>query len=178
MTPTQDFPSQLTDPHSVDEEEIDTQCDELRKKLLDEMEKKLKGGGPGPLRKNLKSYQVHELADAKIKESEKLRQAFRISKDYEEGSHWRKQEERLKKALERESMPEEDKEAEGKTERNVDRRARARDWDRDKEGDVKMERDGDRRDRGRDWESDEDEKDGRRRRDERDDRRRDDRDRR
>lgn len=48
-------------------------------------------------------HQIHELADAKIKESERLRQALKISKDYEEGSHWRKQEERLKKALEREA---------------------------------------------------------------------------
>lgn len=46
-------------------------------------------------------HQVHELADAKIKESERLRQALKISKDYEEGSHWKKQEERLKKGLER-----------------------------------------------------------------------------
>ena len=36
-----------------------------------------------------------------IKESERLRKALNISKDYEEGSHWRKQEERMKKALER-----------------------------------------------------------------------------
>jgi hypothetical protein len=42
----------------------------------------------------LKSHQVHELARAKIDESEKLRKALGISKDYEEGSHWRKQEER------------------------------------------------------------------------------------
>ncbi|KAK4214543.1 putative pre-mrna-splicing factor cwc21 protein, partial [Rhypophila decipiens] len=93
----------------VDEEEIEKQCDELRQKLLAEMERKQNGrpgaGGPGPLRKNLKMYQVHELAEAKIKESERLRQALRISKDYEEGSHWRRQEDRLKKALERESGP-------------------------------------------------------------------------
>lgn len=37
---------------------------------------------------------MHELAKAKIEESEKLRRALGISKDYEEGSHWKKQEER------------------------------------------------------------------------------------
>lgn len=35
------------------------------------------------------------MADAKIRESERLRSALRISKDYEEGSHWKRQEERL-----------------------------------------------------------------------------------
>ena len=39
------------------------------------------------------------MADAKIKESERLRKALKISNDYEEGSHWRRQEERLKTAL-------------------------------------------------------------------------------
>lgn len=42
----------------------------------------------------MKSHQVHELAKAKIEESEKLRKALGISKDYEEGSHWKRQEER------------------------------------------------------------------------------------
>jgi hypothetical protein len=94
----------------VDEEEIESRCDELRKKLLAEMEKNQQdggrrgGGGVGPAaRRNFKMHQVHELADAKIKESERLRQALKISKDYEEGSHWRRQEDRLKKGLEREA---------------------------------------------------------------------------
>lgn len=92
--------------YRVDEEEIDSRCGELRKKLLAEMEKNQAGdgrrGGVGPKR-NLKMHQVHELADAKIKESERLRQALKISKDYEEGGHWRRQEERLKKSLEQEA---------------------------------------------------------------------------
>ena len=54
-------------------------------------------------------HQVHELADAKIKESERLRNALKISKDYEEGSHWKRQEERLRKALERDDGPAPDK---------------------------------------------------------------------
>lgn len=42
------------------------------------------------------------MADAKIKESERLRRALKISSDYEEGSHWKRQEERLRSALEKE----------------------------------------------------------------------------
>ena len=68
----------------VDEDEIDDQCDALRKKLETEQ---AKSNGGGPRAKGLKSHQVHELARAKIKESEKLRKALGISKDYEEGSH-------------------------------------------------------------------------------------------
>jgi len=48
--------------------------------------------------RGLKSHQVHELAAAKIEESERLRKALGIREDYEEGSHWKKQEERLRDA--------------------------------------------------------------------------------
>ncbi|KAK4222078.1 cwf21 domain-containing protein [Podospora fimiseda] len=86
----------LEEEGKLDQEEIDEQCDALRKKLLAEQEKTAKNGlGP---KRNIKMHQVHELADAKIKESERLRQALKISKDYEEGSHWRRQEERMKMA--------------------------------------------------------------------------------
>ena len=81
----------------VDEDSIDDQCAALRKKL--EAEQARNGGGPSA--RGLKSHQVHELAQAKIQESEKLRRALGISKDYEEGSHWRRQEER---AAEREKV--------------------------------------------------------------------------
>lgn len=57
-----------------------------------------RGGGP---KKAFKQHQVHEMADAKIKESERLRKALKISADYEEGSHWKRQEERLRTALEK-----------------------------------------------------------------------------
>ncbi|EGO57555.1 hypothetical protein NEUTE1DRAFT_121954 [Neurospora tetrasperma FGSC 2508] len=88
----------------IEEDEIETRCDELRQKLLAEMERNQNSrGAPTGPRKNLKMHQVHELADAKIKESERLRQALKISRDYQEGSHWKKQEERLKGALEREA---------------------------------------------------------------------------
>lgn len=50
----------------------------------------------GPKAKGLKSHQVHELAKAKIEESERLRKALGIKADYEEGSHWKRQEERAR----------------------------------------------------------------------------------
>jgi hypothetical protein len=80
----------------VDEDDIDDQCDALRKKL--EAERK-KGKDVGHSGKGLKSHQVHELAAAKIQESERLRKALGISADYEEGSHWKRQEERLRETL-------------------------------------------------------------------------------
>lgn len=88
-----------------------------------------RGGGVGPARKNFKMHQVHELADAKMKESERLRQALKISKDYQEGSHWRRQEERLKKGLEQEA-------GEGKDERESERDGhRERDGGRERNAD-------------------------------------------
>lgn len=56
--------------------------------------------GGGPAKKGLKMHQVHELAEAKIKQDDRFRSALGISKNYEEGSHWKKQEERLKAAAE------------------------------------------------------------------------------
>jgi hypothetical protein len=53
----------------------------------------------GP-KKGLKMHQVHELAEAKIKQDDRFRNALGISKNYEEGSHWKKQEERLRKGME------------------------------------------------------------------------------
>ncbi|TGO48112.1 hypothetical protein BOTNAR_0492g00030 [Botryotinia narcissicola] len=80
----------------VDEEEIEIQEEALRKKLLKEMER-----GNGPRRKGLKMHQVHELAEAKIKQENKFRSDLGISKDYKEGGHWQKQEERQKAAMEK-----------------------------------------------------------------------------
>lgn len=77
-------------PHRIDEDEIDERCDALRKDL----EEKHSKYSSGPNTKNLKIHQVHELAKAKIEESERLRKALGISKDYEEGSHWKRQEDR------------------------------------------------------------------------------------
>ncbi|KAF2660221.1 pre-mRNA-splicing factor CWC21 [Lophiostoma macrostomum CBS 122681] len=98
----------------VDEDEIDDQCTALRKKLEDARKA---GRSSGPDARNLKSHQVHDLAKAKIEESERLRKALGISADYEEGSHWRKQEERL-----RESLAQRDKEEETRKERAEEKR--------------------------------------------------------
>lgn len=88
----------------LSEEEIEERCNELRKKLLRELEdaedRKRKGesessaeggrrnrrrGMPPPPRerRQFKSYQVHELAEAKIEESERLRKALGIREDWE-----------------------------------------------------------------------------------------------
>ena len=71
------------------------------------MNKPGRDGASAP-KKGLKAHQVHELADAKIRESERLRSALKISRDYEEGGHWKRQEERLRKALDRESTEKKD----------------------------------------------------------------------
>ena len=98
----------------MDEDEIETRCDELRKKLLAEMSS---GRTSGP-RRNFKEHQVHEMADAKIKESERLRKALKISSNYEEGSHWKKQEERLQSALDRDTDEKVERDADVKRERD------------------------------------------------------------
>ena len=92
---------ELEDAAEVGEEEIERQCGELRGSL------EAQGEGNGGLRdgRGLKRYQVHEMAAAKIEESERLRRALGIRKDYEEGSHWKRgggggaTEERLKNGL-------------------------------------------------------------------------------
>lgn len=80
--------------NSVDEDEIEAQTDALRKKLLAESE-----STKGMVKKGLKMHQVHELAEAKIKQDNRFRNALGIRKDYEEGGHWKKQEERLRASL-------------------------------------------------------------------------------
>lgn len=79
----------------VDEAEIEIQTEALRRKLTKEMEAG-KGRRDG---RGLKMHQVHELAEAKIKQDERFRGALGISKNYEEGGHWKKQEERLRESL-------------------------------------------------------------------------------
>ena len=75
----------------VDEDEIELQTEALRKKLNSKQ-----NGAPKDRKGQFKPHQIHEQAEAKIQDSEKLRKALGISKDYEEGSHWNKQEERLR----------------------------------------------------------------------------------
>jgi hypothetical protein len=90
----------------VDEDEIDDQCEGLRRKLDQERKD---GKDLGPNAKRLKSHQVHDLAKAKLEESERLRKALGISADYEEGSHWRKQEERMRDSLAKRGAEDEEK---------------------------------------------------------------------
>lgn len=82
---------------ALTEEEIDERCDALRAKLLKELEEgdkvssagdrrrrqQQRGGLYDKDRRQLKSYQVHELAEAKIQESERLRKALGIKEDWE-----------------------------------------------------------------------------------------------
>ncbi|OKL62755.1 Pre-mRNA-splicing factor cwc21 [Talaromyces atroroseus] len=80
------------------DEEIDEKCDALRERLL----KELQEGGRGREgydaqrragrqsdkdRRQFKSYQVHELAEAKIQESERLRKALGIKEDWEKDAN-------------------------------------------------------------------------------------------
>ena len=73
----------------IDEDEIEERTDALRKKLKEQQH-----GQDNKSARGLKSHQIHDLAKAKIGETERIRKALGISKDYEEGSHWRRQEER------------------------------------------------------------------------------------
>lgn len=83
--------------YSVEEDEIEAQTSALREKLTAE----INSAGKSSSGKGLKPHQVHELAKAKIEESEKLRKALGIREDYEEGSHWKRQEERLREGVPR-----------------------------------------------------------------------------
>ncbi|KAI1000786.1 hypothetical protein K3495_g7410 [Podosphaera aphanis] len=78
----------------VDEDEIEAQTTALKRKLMTESDK-TKGGRDG---RGLKIYDVHGQAEAKIKQQDRFRSALGIRRDYEEGSHWRRQEERAKLA--------------------------------------------------------------------------------
>ncbi|KAF4454095.1 Pre-mRNA-splicing factor CWC21 [Fusarium austroafricanum] len=117
-SPNANYTTYCANRSRVDEDEIDRRCDELRQKLLAEMNAG-KRGGP---RKTFKQHQVHEMADAKIKESERLRKALKISADYEEGGHWKRQEERLRNALEKEDRDENEEQ-----DKEKDRRSEPRD---------------------------------------------------
>ncbi|KAI1911749.1 RNA-splicing factor [Ophidiomyces ophidiicola] len=83
--------------YKLSEEEIETKLDELRVKLTKELEDELAGrdyrgekrkqgdfSGDGRGKRHFKTYQVHELAEAKIEESERFRKALGIRADGEE----------------------------------------------------------------------------------------------
>src|ERR1700742_1880088 len=90
----------------VDEDKIDEECDRLREKLTKAMEKeKQRDNGKGPRRvdgKGLKSYQVHELAEAKQRESERLRKALGLKAGEipEDGEHPMARQEKRKRERE------------------------------------------------------------------------------
>lgn len=93
---------ELEDAGELEDDEIDERCDALRKRLLAESARGGGGGGADRGRKGpVKMHQVHEMADQKIREDERLRRALKISRDYEEGAHWKRQEERAARAAER-----------------------------------------------------------------------------
>ncbi|KAL9602830.1 MAG: hypothetical protein Q9219_001525 [cf. Caloplaca sp. 3 TL-2023] len=82
----------------VEEEEIEARTEALRRKLLSEdVEEGKEGRERG--KKGLKVHQVHELAKAKIEESERLRKALGIREDYEEGGYWKGREERMREGV-------------------------------------------------------------------------------
>ena len=85
--------------HSIDEEEIELRTSALRQKLSASSTSSPSSDSKGDRKGQFKPHQVHELAQAKIEESERLRRALKISANYEEGSHWKKQEERLRDGL-------------------------------------------------------------------------------
>lgn len=94
---------ELEDAGELEDDEIDERCDALRKRLLAESARGGGGGGGADRgrRGPVKMHQVHEMADQKIREDERLRRALKISRDYEEGAHWKRQEERAARAAER-----------------------------------------------------------------------------
>lgn len=63
----------LEEEGKLDEDEIEEECGKLRTKLVEDLEKGRNRDGKGG---KAKSYQVHELAEAKARESEKLRRAL------------------------------------------------------------------------------------------------------
>lgn len=102
----------------VDEDKIDEECDQLREKLTKEMEREKQRdgrGGGGPKRvdgKGLKSYQVHELAEAKERESERLRRALGLKPGQEDGEHpMARQEKRRRERPEAKAKPDDDESA-------------------------------------------------------------------
>lgn len=92
-----------TEKRVLSDEEIDERCESLRRKLLQELDEETNAPSdsrrdnrarraPPKEKKQFKAYQVHELAEAKIEESERLRKALGIREDRETGeisSGWR-----------------------------------------------------------------------------------------
>lgn len=78
----------LEEEDKLDEEEIEAECEQLRVRLVEELERggsRAKKGGDKDKGGRAKSYRVHELAEAKAKESEKLRRALGLRGDVGDG---------------------------------------------------------------------------------------------
>lgn len=78
-----------TEKRVLSDEEIDERCEAFRARLLRDLDDD-KSAATGaatqkPKDKKFKAYQVHELAEAKIEESERLRKALGIREDGETG---------------------------------------------------------------------------------------------
>lgn len=88
----------LEEAGDMDEQEIEEECEKLRTKMVEDVEKGRENKRSGGAR--AKSYQVHELAEAKARESEKLRRALGLKggeREGEEGEHPMARQERRKR---------------------------------------------------------------------------------
>ena len=86
----------LEEEGKLDKDEIEAACDKERERLTADLDKNRKSGRD---RKN-KTYQVHEMAEAKAVESDKLRRALGLkgsSKDVDEEEHPMARQERRKR---------------------------------------------------------------------------------
>ncbi|KAK5208481.1 hypothetical protein LTR41_005707 [Exophiala xenobiotica] len=95
----------------VDEDKIDEECDKLREQLTADMQRnkdRNRLGGNRTDGKGLKSYQVHELAEAKERESERLRRALGLKpgETAEDGEHPMARQEKRRREREDRQMQE------------------------------------------------------------------------
>lgn len=86
--------------------EVEEKCAKFREDLLAKESGGRRKDGP---REQFKGHQVHEMADAKLKEMDKWGRALKIPSNYEEGSHWKRQEERMKNALDGDDRDDKDR---------------------------------------------------------------------
>ena len=100
---------ELEDAGKLGDDEIEAETEKLREKLTREMERSRSGATSGGGSKSrLKSYQVHELAEAKERESERLRRALglKAGEVQEDGEHpMARQEKRRRQREEEEGDP-------------------------------------------------------------------------
>ncbi|KAH9440706.1 hypothetical protein MJO29_009457 [Puccinia striiformis f. sp. tritici] len=77
---------ELEEQQELSEDQIESQVDSLRQKLLKDDDRLLTHTN-GPL----KPHESHEIAELKIKENEKFRNALQVSKNYKEGQSFDKE---------------------------------------------------------------------------------------